>query len=416
MKFDITRRDFLRTVSAASITAAAAGNVFAEDGEKAAKAEAKESSKKDSRYPEVPRRTLGKTGITVPILSLGAMYNVIDNQVGLRKTLAHNANYWDTAHSYAGGNSEIGIGKFFEKYPEKREQVIIATKASGAKTSEDRDSRLATSFERMNTDYVDIYYGVHGMSSPEQLTDELKQWAAKAKEEGKIKFFGFTTHKNMTECLNAAAECDWIDVIMTSFNFRLLQDSAFMAAVDKCHKAGIGLVAMKVMTRGQSFESDDDKELRRDLNDPGLSVAQAKIKIVLEDERIASACIGMDTISKLNENIRVALEHEDKKLSEADKVAMARFANETQGSYCAACGKCSTVSQMPYTPEVMRYVMYYNNYGGAEDMAMARELYSQIPKSYRDMITGFDYSAAEASCPQGVRISSVIDEAARKLA
>jgi predicted aldo/keto reductase-like oxidoreductase len=60
--------------------------------------------------------------------------------------------------------------------------------------------------------------------------------------------------------------------------------------------------------------------------------------------------------------------------------------------------------------------MYYNNYSGSESRQMARSLYSQIPQSYRQAMTGFDYSGAEAVCPQGVKIASVIEEAAVKLA
>lgn len=415
MGFDITRRDFLRTVSAAGITAAAASSVLGKEQDAAENKEPKTDDKKSSKYPQVPRRKLGKTDLTVPIVSLGAMYNIVDNQIALRKTLAHNANFWDTAHGYANGNSEIGIGNYFEKNPDKRKEVMIATKASGAKSIEDIESRLQTSLERMHTDYIDVYYGVHALRTADQLTPELKQWAADAKKRGVIKYFGFTTHTNMTENLNAAAECDWIDVIMTSFNFRLMQDEAFMAAVDKCHKAGIGLIAMKVMTKSNKpQEADEEKELIKHFVEKGMTAEQAKIKMVIDDTRIASACIGMDTMDKLNENIKVALD--EKKLAAEDVRFMRQYAADTRGSYCAGCGKCGEFSQMPYTPEVMRYSMYFNNYSGIEDKLMAKELYSQIPAAYRNCITGFDYSKAEACCPQGVKISKIIEAAASQMA
>ncbi len=415
MSFDITRRDFLRTVSAAGLSAAAVGRVIAEESKPAdADVKSEADAKKEPRFPQVPRRTLGKTKLTVPLVSLGAMYNVVDNQIGLRKTLAHNANYWDTAHSYANGNSEIGIGKYLEKNPEKRKELIIATKASGANSIEDVEKKLQTSLERMHTDYIDIYYGVHALKTPDQLTPELKQWAAEAKKRGVIKHFGFTTHTSMTENLNAAAELDWIDVIMTSFNFRLMQDEAFMAAIDKCHKAGIGLVAMKVMSSGQKFETEEDTEMSKHFIEKGMTAGQAKIKIVIDDKRIASACVGMDTIAKLNENINVALD--EAKLTAADKAVMRQYAGDTCTTHCLACGKCGVNSQMPFTPEIMRYSMYYNSYSGTGDRQMAKELYAQIPESYRSCITAFDYSKAEKMCPQGIKISKIVEMAAAQLA
>ena len=41
---------------------------------------------------------------------------------------------------------------------------------------------LQTSLKRMNTKYIDLYYGVHNLSDSAQLTDELRQWAKSAKE------------------------------------------------------------------------------------------------------------------------------------------------------------------------------------------------------------------------------------------
>ena len=69
------------------------------------------------KFPQIPRRKLGKTGIDVPCLALGTMFNTIENQIILRNTLQWGVNYWDCATSYSGGNSELGIGKFLSKNP-----------------------------------------------------------------------------------------------------------------------------------------------------------------------------------------------------------------------------------------------------------------------------------------------------------
>ena len=53
----------------------------------------------------------------MPILSFGAMFNIVENQIILRKCLDWGINYWDTAYVYANGNSEIGIGKYLAKNP-----------------------------------------------------------------------------------------------------------------------------------------------------------------------------------------------------------------------------------------------------------------------------------------------------------
>jgi predicted aldo/keto reductase-like oxidoreductase len=409
---NINRRNFLKNIGAAGL-----GSVFASAKTQAdTNAPGKEQKPK---FPQVPRRTLGKTGIDVPCLSLGGDYNFIDNQIMLRKSLQWGVNYWDTAHWYSGGNSEIGIGKFLAKNPEIRKELFIATKASGAESIKDVEKRLQTSLKRMNTEYIDLYYGVHMLSDPSLLTDELKQWAKDAKQRKVIRFFGFSTHTNMTQCLAAAAKLDWIDVIMTSYNFRLMQDPKMAAAVEACHKAGIGLIAMKVtgqtvwQPHRQDVETEEDKKIIGYFLQRGFTEAQAKIKVVLEDKRFSAACIGMDNIAILTSNVAAALDKT--KLTRTDKDVLKEYARTTCSGYCAGCANIchSALPQTPYVSEIMRYLMYYNSYG---EQNRARQLFAQIPGNVRKKLLSTDYSTAEARCPQHLPIAELMAEAVSKLA
>ena len=169
----------------------------------------------------MPKRKLGKTGVEIPCLALGVAFNAVDNQIILRKAIDWGVTTWDSSPMYENGNSELGIGKFFEKNPDVRKKLFLMTKASIAKNVEDIEKHLQTSLERMKTDYIDLYFGVHGLSNPAQLNDEMKKWAEKAKERKVIKYFGFSTHANMADCLMAASKLDWIDAVMPSYNFRV---------------------------------------------------------------------------------------------------------------------------------------------------------------------------------------------------
>jgi len=238
----INRRNFFKTIGAAGI-----GSVFASAKSSADSNEPNMPPKpKESEYPQVPRRKLGKTGVDVPCLSLGLMFNAVENQIMLKNALKWGVNYWDTANGYAGGNSELGIGKFFSKNPDVRKDLFIVSKAK-TKSIAEVEKMLATSFERMNTDYIDLYFGVHGLSDPAELTDELRQWVENAKKKKLIRYFGFSTHKNMAQALAAAAKLGWVDAIMTTYNFRLTQDAQMQDAIEACNKAGVGLVAMKTI-------------------------------------------------------------------------------------------------------------------------------------------------------------------------
>ena len=394
----------MKTVGAVGLAPAFAGLTKGLEASEEANAEKKDKPK----YPQVPKRKLGKTGVKIPCLSLGT--NRLDNQVVLKNTLQWGVSYWDTGSLYVGGNSEISIGKFISKNPDNRKKLFISTKAMRAKTLADVEKSLATSLKRMNIKYIDLYYGRHMLSDPAQLTDELRQWAKSAKERKLIRHFGITTHQNMAKVLAAAAKLDWIDAILTLYNFRVRHDAKMQAAIEACHKAGIGLIAMK--TQGLQIKNKEDKKLAEHFLQRGLTEGQAKIKAVLQDERISSACVGMNKIGILKENIAAVLDKT--KLSQADMAVLKEYAQATCSGYCAGCAYIcdSALPDAPYVSNIMRYLMYYNSYG---ERAEARRLFAQIPTNVRNKLFSMDYSLAEARCPQRIPIRELIAEAADKL-
>ena len=413
----INRRNFLKAVGAAGL-----GPVLAPAKSMAEPREAKIAEEsKEAKYPQVPTRPLGKTGVRVPCLALGTIFDVVENQVILREGFKRGVTYWDTAPDYAGPNSELGIGKFLAKNPKARKKLFLSTKPSDATSVADVEERLHASLRRMNTKYIDLYlvmdfvegrgYDGHGLSDPAQLTDELKEWVKAAKKRKLIKSFGFSTHKNMAKCLAAAAKLDWIDAIMTLYNYRFVKDTKLQTAIDACHKAGIGLIAMKT----QAFwpRPAKDEGLYEQFRDRGFTEQQAKIKVVLEDKRFSSACVGMQTVSHMTSNVAAVLDKT--KLTQADRDVFSEYTLATSGYYCTGCAHIcdSALPDVPCISDIMRYLTYYNSYG---DRARARQLFTKIPSSVRNRLPSTDYSQVEACCPEHLPITMLLAEAVSKLA
>ena len=396
----INRRSFLKTIGVAGL-----GSAFAASGANQSKAAQKTE---EPELLQVPRRKLGKTGVEVPCLALG--FGAVGESVVLKKALEWGVNHWDTSLVAAGGNSEISIGKYISKNPQLRKELFIVTKESDSKTSAELEKCLQTSLKRMNTKYIDLYFGVYRMYDPGQLTNEVKKWAESAKKRKLIRFFGFSTHKNMAKCLDAAAKLGWIDAIQTAYNVRLMQNSQMQAAIEACHKAGIGLVAMKTQGRGQTVETKADKKLVGHFLQRGFTEGQAKIKAVLNDERISSACVAMPNVALLTSNVAAVLDKT--KLSQTDMKVFKEYAQATCSGYCAGCAYIcdAALPDMPYVSDIMRYLMYYNSYGERD---RARELFAQIPDNVK--LPGLDYSLAEARCPQHLPIGKLVAEAVSKL-
>ena len=400
----IDRRNFLKNIGAAGLTAAFASDQLKADPNAVAK-------KQETQLPQVPKRKLGKTGVEVSCFALAHPWDLTENQIILNKALQWGINHWDTATGYTGGKSELGIGKFLKNNPQVRSKVFIATKATrAAKTADDYEKLLAKSLVQMNTNYIDLYYA-YQFESGDQLTEQLRQWAQSAKKRKLIRFFGFSTHKNMAQCLAAAAKTEWIDAVITRYNFRQMQDAEMRDAIEACYKAGIGLTAMKIQAK--QLETAEDKKLADHFLQRGFTEGQAKIKIVLEDKRISSVCVGVENVALLNEDVAAVLDKT--KLSQSDREVFAEYARQTCSGYCAGCGHIcdSLLPDMPYLSDIMRYLMYYNSYGQHD---RAKKLFAQIPRRIRDKLPAIDYTTVEARCPQHLAISRLVAEAVSKLA
>lgn len=404
----VTRRDFMKTVGVAGI-----GSVIA-TGHALAQAESGPAA--DGATPataKVPRRPFGKTGANVSILALGGIFDITTNQLVLQRALDFGVTYWDTANAYTNGNSEIGIGMYFEKHPEVRKQIFLVTKAGGRHTPENLSAKLEESLRRMKTDHIDLYF-IHGIRNDNALTDEIKAWAEKAKASNKIRFFGFSTHGNMENSLLAAAKAGWIDGIMLKYDYRLMQTDKMRSAVDACEKAGVGLTAMKTQGGGPiRTETEADLKLGGHFVKRGFTEHQAKLKAVWEDQRIASICSQMPSITVLSANVAASMDRT--RLTAADHRALREYSEKTCTRCCDGCTDLCENALANAVPvgDVMRALMYHRSYG---DLEWARNAFAEVPEAARQKMDGFDFSSAERVCPNRLPIGRLMREARETLA
>jgi predicted aldo/keto reductase-like oxidoreductase len=358
----------------------------------------------------VPTRPFGKTGVDVSILSLGGVLRPSD-QLIFRQAFKLGVTYWDTADSYGWGKNEKAIGKYFGKFPDDRAKVFLVTKAASSDPYK-LTEKLNTSLQRMNTPYVDMYF-IHYVSDvKKELTKEVSAWAEKAKAQGKIRFFGFSAHKNMENSMLAASKLGWIDGIMMSYNYRLMPIRKMEQAVDACVKAGIGLTAMKTQAAFSAnfyaavgSETDSALKMTKNFMQKGYTAEQAKLKVVWDNPHIASICSAMPTMTILQANAAAASNNVD--LSENDKLRLKQYAQQTAPGYCAGCADIceSTVDLDVPISDIMRFSMYHHGYG---DRAEALKRFNALPTRIRANILKANYHNAEAVCPQKMQIGKVL--------
>jgi aryl-alcohol dehydrogenase-like predicted oxidoreductase len=399
-----TRRDFVKTVGLAGL-AVGTGTVGA--------IAAPEQPAAPAAAATMPKRKLGKTGVDVSILNLGGMFDTINNQLLLKQAMKWGVTYWDTAESYGNGLSEEGFGRFFGRNPEMRKEIFLVTKLvpKGGNLTE----RLDKSLKRLQTDHVDLFF-IHSITDIGDMKPAYKDWAAEMKKAGKMKFFGFSTHTNMADCLLGAAKLDWIDGVMFTYNYQVMNDPKMKEALNACTKTGVGLVAMKTQGGGPGAKKTTseaklkmvDQFLKR-----GFTDKQAKLKAVWETPQIASLCSQMPNLTILSANVAAA--RDQVKLAQEEIDSLRRYALETQADYCAGCGSICQAAVGGVVPvnEVMRSLMYHRYYGEPE---LAREAFAGLPEAARQRLTEVDYSQAELACPRGLAIAALMRQAQEILA
>jgi len=404
---ELTRRSFIKAAGLGGLGGAA----MAALGAPVAALAAQDPAGAAPKAASIPRRSLGKTGVEVSALSLGGMFDTINNQLLLKQALAWGVTYWDTAEAYGNGLSEEGYGRFFSRNPDARKQIFLVTKLTpkGGNFTE----RLDKALQRLQTPQVDLFF-IHGISGIEEMTPAVKDWAAEMKKAGKIKFFGFSTHSNMEDCLLGAAKLGWIDAAMFSYNFRLMGTPKMREAVDACVKSGVGLVAMKSQGGGP-VKTDSEAELTMAgrFLEKGFTDKQAKMKAIWENPKIASICSQMHNLTILSANVAAA--RDMTALAAGDIDALTQFARESCQGYCAGCASiCGAVlgENVPVN-EVMRSLMYLREYGEPE---LARQTFAALPEDVRERLTAIDYSKAEAACPQKLAIAGLMRQASELLA
>jgi len=398
LKNTFSRRDFLKTAGAAG-----AGAII---GSHAGTTDAIGSSNDTT----IPKRQFGKTGIDIPILSLGGMFDTMANQIILKLAYKWGVTYWDTSHMY--GFSEAGMGHYLKNNPDHREKIFLVTKPKARDLSGMKE-QFELSLKRLNTNYIDLYF-FNMVEDVSVLNDDVRKWAESLKNQNKIKLFGFSTHKNMEKCMMDGAKLGWIDGIMTAYNFRLMHNPEMKDAIQACSEKGIGLTAMKTQGGGAiRTETDTEMEMAGRFVKQGFTDKQAKLKAVWEDKRFATICSQMPDTTILMSNIAAAIDKTS--LAAKDMDILKQYACETSSDYCTGCGaicEAAVNGEVPIS-DIMRYLMYNECYTRND---LAREMHRTLPPGLKKKIASMDFSKAEKKCPQKMEIAKLMKEAVDILA
>jgi predicted aldo/keto reductase-like oxidoreductase len=213
----------------------------------------------------LPKRKFGRTGEYVTMLGTGGFHvgwtTEREAQEVIEAALEGGVRFFDTAESYSSGRSEERYGKYLT--PKYRDLIFLMTKTTGPDAKSVKE-HLEGSLRRLKVDQIDLYQ-VHSVRTPQDVDNRINQGILdvllKAKEEGKIKYLGFTGHQNPyahTRMLEQTEESDIFDGVLMPVN--VLDQSYFSFTKNVMPKAlnrNMGVMAIKSLADGRFFASKE---------------------------------------------------------------------------------------------------------------------------------------------------------------
>ena len=312
------------------------------------------------------QRTLGKTGLSLPVVSMGVMNADVPGL--LRRAYELGIRHFDTAAGYQNGRNEEMVGRVIKEMG-VRDKVVIATKQPSRNHSQSAAEAkmrfiegVEGSLKRLQMGHVDILYH-HAVDSVEDARAEGPLEALQSlKKDGKTRFIGLSTHKTV-DVLSEAIRLNLFDVGLVMLNYTMAHDAGILSTIERAAKSGIGIVAMKTQAGGTV---KPDAKLPKEL--PAASQT-ALLKWALNHEFITTAIPGFSTYEHLEQDFSVARNlaytHEEERFL-ADKAFAAN------AEFCQQCGECrDDCPKQVDIPVLMRSHMYavqYRNIGMAREM------------------------------------------------
>ena len=345
-------------------------------------------------FPAPVYRTLGRTGLKITVVSFGAM--LTPEPEVLKFAFDNGVNYVDTARKYMDGRNEDIVAKALKG---RRHRVYVATKTlSTSKTKEDITKDVETSLKSLETDYIDVIQ-LHNLTEKERIfIPETREALVRLKEQGKVRFFGVTTHKNQVEVLNALVDDPdrFFDTALVKYNFLSGLDEKY--AIERAAQANIGIIVMKTQAGG--YETDALSP---------LSPHQAALKWALQNKHITAAIPGMRNMTELREDISVM----GMPFGYADKHILKSYSAAVKSYYCHFCGKCEQgCPQGVEISTINRSLMYAEGYRSRTN---ARSTYHAIPAAVSASAC-LNCSACVAQCVNGLDIAAKMKQARKLLA
>jgi L-glyceraldehyde 3-phosphate reductase len=321
-----------------------------------------------NRYDRMTYRRCGRSGLDLPLLSLGFWWNFGDDRpletqrAVVRRAFDLGITHFDLANNYGPpyGSAELNLGRILrEDFRGLRDELVISTKAGWDMWKGpygDLGSRkyllasLDQSLQRMGLDHVDVYY--HHRPDPRTPLEESMGALHSAVQQGKALYVGISSYgdQRTAEAVRILRELG-TPLLIHQPSYSMLNRWIEDALLDVLDREGVGCIGFTALAQGlltdkyldgvpadsrmarysslgQEQLTEDNVARLRGLNDiaqrRGQTLAQMALAWALRDERMTSLVIGASSVAQLEQNVAALdrLDFTPEELAEIDAFAV----------------------------------------------------------------------------------------------
>ena len=358
------------------------------------------------------KRRLDKLGIETSLLGFGCMRfpTLEDGKIDeilaekmLDQAMAQGVTYYDTAFPYHNGDSEPFVGRVLNKYD--RSSYYLATKLPVwmVETREDAEKIFEDQLKRLDKEYVDFYL-LHALDK--ERFEKVKklgliEMCEKFRQEGKIRYLGFSFHDDYEVFEEIINSYDW-DFCQIQYNYMDTDVQAGDKGYALAEQKGIPMVIMEPVRGGLlAGFSDDIEEMFRETR-PDQSIASWALRWVGSHKNVKVILSGMSTPEQVKDNLKT-FDHFEV-LSEKEQDTVKRVVDTLKGRVQNGCTGCRYCMPCPSGVDIPGSFRIWNDYHIYQIYSFVQNRWEKELSADAKPENCVECGACEEQCPQKISI------------
>ena len=322
-------------------------------------------------------------------------------------------NYFDTAHGYLDGKSELALKECLtSRYP--RESYILTNKLSGWHFEKEEEilPLFNEQLKACGVDYFDFYL-MHAQNKNNFIKyKECRAYeiAFELKKQGKVKHVGLSFHDTADVLDNILTEYPQIEVVQIQFNYLDFNDPSIQSkkCYDVCVKHNKPVIIMEPVKGGKLVNFPNEiKELFVKAN--GGSPASYAIRFAASFEQVFMVLSGMSNCEQMQDNLSYMREF--KPLESADYALIDKVVkkiSELKTIQCTSCRYCT--ENCPQGILIPDMFTCYNNKKAFNDWNADRYYHETLCKKGAKASECIKCGICESVCPQKLKVRELLVE------